>query len=656
MKKYNKWFFNLSLGLTFGSIVATSCVDDMKFGSSFLEKAPGGTVTKDTVFGNAEYTRQFLTNLYGMQYYGLPYKNVSDQESSNNYVGKVDALTDLYVFTYGESAGIYKPYFKGQHTANYGIRQDKFSYLKNNVWEAVRAAWLLIENIDNVPGLSQDEKNSMVAQAKCILATRYFDVFRHYGGVPIIKSSFSGTDASYSMPRNSVDEVVKFIVQLLDEGAAALPWQVSVPTSEFGRWTRSAAMAYKCRVLQFAASPLFNDSEPYYPGETNNPAIWYGSYKPELWDQCLAACDEFFKELAANGGFSLQQAKGTRPEDYRLAYRSGYANLDSPEVLINTRVIDVDAFKSSYYNWHQWGDALMSIKRTYCPTQEYIEMFPWKDGTPFDYNKTASEGKLDEMFLTGTAEDKNISLTRDPRLYEEAIVNGQTLSLDWTTGNMAGRSFETWFGGKDAASSAKNQNSAFATGYGPMKFLMGDDMLRRHVHWPTIRLAEVYLIYAEALYQSTKGDKSKAIQQIDIVRDRVGMKGLAECNPTKNLTGDKNVFLEELLRERACELGMEDARFFDLIRYKRADIFEKQLHGLFVYRLDEKGARRDQAWYGNDDKKDMPYPTRFQYEKYELTMPVRYWWTEGFDPKRYLSPFPATEVNKDYGLVQNPGW
>ena len=35
-----------------------------------------------------------------MQYYGLPYKNVANQESSNQYVGKPEALTDLYVFTY----------------------------------------------------------------------------------------------------------------------------------------------------------------------------------------------------------------------------------------------------------------------------------------------------------------------------------------------------------------------------------------------------------------------------------------------------------------------------------------------------------------------------------------------------------------------------
>ena len=160
-----------------------------------------------------------------MQYYGLPYKNVANQESSNNYVGKPEALTDLYIYTY-PSAGITGPYYQGTHTANYGKRSDKFDYLRNNIWEAVRGVWMLIENIDNVPGLGEDEKVSMVAQAKCILASRYFDVFRHYGGIPLIKGTFSGTDTSYEMPRNSVEETVNYMVQLLDEAAAVLPWTV----------------------------------------------------------------------------------------------------------------------------------------------------------------------------------------------------------------------------------------------------------------------------------------------------------------------------------------------------------------------------------------------------------------------------------------------
>lgn len=656
MKQNTKWFTCAALGIAM--CAATSCVDDMTFGSAFLEKAPGGSVTKDTVFNNAEYTRQFLTNLYGMQYYGIPYKNKSEQESSNIYVGKVDALTDLYVFTYGSSAGIYTPYFMGQHTANYGIRQDKFSYTKNLVWEAIRGVWLLLENIDNVPGLSEEEKTQMKAEAKCIMASRYIDVFRHYGGVPLIKASFSGTDAEYNYPRASVEETVNYIVQLLDEGAADLSWTVANPATDNGRWNRAAALAYKCRILQFAASPLFNSDEPYYPGATDNPAIWYGGYRAELWQQLLQACEDFFNELNSKGGYHLQQANGTRPEDYRLAYRIGYSNLDSPETLLSTRVIDYDAFKSSHYNWHQWGAPLGSIHRSYCPTLEYMEMFPWKDGTPFDYDRDSIAGRQSEMFMIGNAQTGNIQLTRDPRMYEEIIVNGDVLSVDWNTGNMSGRSFEAWYGGYDAATNTDTENGSWATGFGPIKFLMNDDMLRRYVQWPSIRLSEMYLIYAEALAQT--GNLSKAIEQVDIVRARVGMKGLAECNPDKNLTADKDALIEEILRERACELGMEDARFFDLIRYKRADVFEKQLHGLVLYRLDENGERRDQPWYGNDDKEGtedyMPFPTQYGYNRFPLDNPVRYWWTNGFDAKWYLSPFPATEVNKGYGLVQNPGW
>ena len=297
----------------------------------------------------------------------------------------------------------------------------------------------------------------------------------------------------------------------------------------------------------------------------------------------------------------------------------------------------------------------MKIHRGYSPTQEYMEMFPWKDGRPFDWDKTEAEGKLDEMFQIGTVEDESIQLTRDPRLYEEIIVNGQCISLDWTTGNMSGRSFESWIGGKDAGNDPKNETGSFATGYAPIKFLMGDDMLRRYVHWPCIRLAELHLIYAEALCQSSQGSMEEAIAQVDIVRARVGMNGLAVCNPDKNLKSDKKALLEEILRERACELGMEDARFFDLIRYRRADVFEKQLHGLFIYRLDENGQPIESPWYGNDQGKK-PYPTRFKYVKDPIDKPTRYWWTAGFDPKWYLSPFPATEVNKGYGLVQNPGW
>ena len=79
---------------------------------------------------------------------------------------------------------------------------------------------------------------------------------------------------------------------------------------------------------------------------------------------------------------------------------------------------------------------------------------------------------------------------------------------------------------------------------------------------------------------------------MNIVRARVGLKkDLAECVTDKNLLSDKAALLEELLCERVRELGLEDSRYFDLVRYKRADRFEKRLHGLLAYRLDDAGNR-----------------------------------------------------------------
>lgn len=55
-------------------------------------------------------------------------------------------------------------------------------------------------------------------------------------------------------------------------------------------------MGLKCQVLQFAASPLFNDVQGYAGGSSEAETkhlVWYGGYRPELWQQCKKACEEF---------------------------------------------------------------------------------------------------------------------------------------------------------------------------------------------------------------------------------------------------------------------------------------------------------------------------------------------------------------------------
>ncbi len=648
MKIRNKIMASVVAGMIL-TIPFSSCVDDLKFGNAFLEKAPGGQQTKDTVFNSAKYTRQFLIGIYALQYYGLPYHNEDKFPYPNDtYRGKFEVLSDCW-HNHWANSSLTTVYYAGSHSANYKERQDKFDYLKSNVWEAVRSGWLLIENIDGVPDLSENEKKRMVAEAKCLIATRYFDMFRHYGGLPIIRASFTGIESNYEMPRASVEETVNFIIGLLDEAKNDLPWAYTGADAqnETGRWTKAGAIGMKCKVWNFAASPLFNDTEAYYPGTTNQ-AVWYGGYKPNLWDNCVEACQEFFTEWQKGGYYELVQATGGRPEDYRMAFRKAYATQGSLEMIHSTRVTTTVGSK---YNWWVWQD---NGRLSYTPTQEYVEMFPWASGKPFDWKATEEEGKLDEMFTKGTVET-GIELTRDPRLYETVVVNGMQKQLDWSTGNMAGTSYEMWVGGTDAKTGPAIEDGQFASGYANNKFYMGTDYKNQYALWSYLRLPEIYLIYAEALVQSG-GSYTYAISLVDDVRKRVGMSGLSECNPDKKLTSDKEALLNEILRERVCELGMEDVRFFDLIRYKMQDRFELSLHGLHIYRLNANGQRVETAWYGGDRANGAKQPTHFDYEKFNLTNVVRFWWKNGFDPKWYLSPFPQSEVNKGYGLEQNPGW
>ena len=102
---------------------------------------------------------------------------------------------------------------------------------------------------------------------------------------------------------------------------------------------------------------------------------------------------------------------------------------------------------------------------------------------------------------------------------------------------------------------------------------------------------------------------------------------------------NKEQFRAAVLRERACEFGFEEVRFFDLIRWKMEDKFTTPVHGLHVYK----------------NKKTGEY--KFATFTFAGTKTKRAWWNSGgFSSIWYLSAFPMDEINKQYGLIQNPGW
>ena len=292
----------------------------------------------------------------------------------------------------------------------------------------------------------------------------------------------------------------------------------------------------------------------------------------------------------------MTQADAKTIPAYRVAYRKGYALRSSKEILHSVRAQGYDSYTSGRYCWHSWYTARVP-RNLYWPTQEYVELFPWSDGTPFDWDKAwsyvyndngelilnQSTGQpnysargLNCMFLRGTettlSQDLiNVTLTRDPRLYEECIVNGLKKNLDWTTATMSGNIWELWAGGTDALVGITTQTGMFGTGYGFNKYYMGDgttsagDNLRYQTQWVYLSLNEMHLMYAEALLKKSNPDLQKACEQVDIVRARVGLgtlkqrvfsnKAYSDAIYTEVLNSGKiyesTALLEEILNERA---------------------------------------------------------------------------------------------------------
>lgn len=756
---------NSAAAMIVAGVAFTACTDKIAVGDASLDKATSSTATIDSVFQNAEYTRQFLVGIYSKQYYGLPYINggTYSPHAGNPYAGKFDALTDCW-HQFWNGAATYGQYYTGAMTATVsrsdGLDGPLYSYDKEFQWYMIRAAHIFLANVERAPeaDMTQEEKNRLKAEARCLMVDAFFNTFQHFGGIPIMDHALETSEASNPMPRDSVENCVNWMIDELDQAIneSDFPWITSNPSTMNGRWTKAGAMALKCKILQFAASPLLNpkDGQPYYTGasEEVKPFIMYtdASKYQERWDAFAKACDEFYNALQANGQYELETAtipstaKSTAAKVpyYRLAYRRGYFLNASSEILHSVRVYGNDPMSTARYGWHSWYSKDVP-RNSYCPTQEYVEKFSWNDGEPFEwenaakktYKNNATEPEmtavenadgtttytvtnfvtnsktgaisrnaksLHTMFVSGDVPSGgrqiNTSLTRDPRLYEECIVNGQNMNLDWTTASMTGYPWELWYNGNDGSTGVlTQQNTMFGSGYGFNKYYLGTgvysadasaDSYRFPTQWVALSLPEFYLQYAEALVMRSNKDVTKAVEMVDKVRSRVGLptvarmwtnsnyrkaKGYTASSAAAAVTatvslgngGESNEFIEELLDERVRELGLTNARWFDMVRYKRTDWMTKQLHGLMQYRMVQEGdvfVSRHKAWVGSDRDNDASstQPLYFLNSIKTITGNSRYLWDK--DPKStivqkwLLDPLPQAEINKNYGLVQNPGW
>lgn len=580
-------------GLLVCSTAFLSC-SDIQFGDHFLGDAPESTgAVLDTMFNSKNNADKVLTKAYTYLPYGLP--TSSDSKMGGNIL---EALTDLYCsFRENIGDGPTTLYYSGALSSNLGSANrgnEAYRFGSEFGYNAIRYAWIYVENVGKVPDMSEKDRKERTAEAKMIIALSYAEMLRYVGGLPLLDHAVESNEKK-KFPRADFATTVDYIVQLLDECIPDLNWKQDDVND--GRMTKAGAMALKLRVLLFAASPMFNSTELWRSDVEAST-----SYKDEdanRWKRAMKAGEDFMKELAERGQYALIQPEEGTPKARRNAFQHAYYDRGGSEVLISVR----RGFGADTH------EAFFDQKPYSGPTLNYVNMFPWADGKDFPADFDWKNPPKQPFY------DENGKPTRDPRLYETVALPGSR-----------------YFNDTYAPVYINHPNyRAGGSGFLCKKFMLKSESERagRPTQWAYLRFAEVLLSYAEAINESKNGPDDTAYECIRKVRERVGLPGLPAGL-------SKQAFREALLRERALELGFEEVRWFDLIRWKRVNDFQKKLYGLTSKALD-----------------DQNNPTKFSFAPYELK--ARFW-TSNWDTKWFFAPIPQTEINKGYGMTQNPGW
>lgn len=637
------------------ALFAASSCSDLKFGNDFLEKAPGADMTLEQIFSSKLYAERELIGAYASLRTCLTvHSNNGNYEFQNggNKIGwdNLDTMTDL-MQSHCTWGGVIKTYYAGTYNAeaeNEG--SGKFGFLpdQEGAWTGIRRAWIFINNVDRVPDMTDEEKKVRKGEARMIIALQMHEMLRHFGGVPILDDYATPDNemtADYS--RKTVRQCVDFIVNMCEQAAKELPWTVA--DADNGRMTAAGALALKARVLQLAARPLFNASTPYLqaqePTAANKASVkedpglmtWLGSYTQENWQAVADACEDFFKKNTENGdAYRMVMPQTNDAEGYRQAFSTCYADRESPEIIIHTGRA-IPTYSNTYHRFYFGLTDEGQAGRGYgggCVTLNFVDMFTAADGTPSDYRKWLSDHGHD-----GTVYN-NPFTGKDPRLYETVLIAGDRYRT---------RCAETWIDGLEHGSSA---NPKCATGFIIRKFLWdyNDEFLNKATNSAYIRLPELYLMYAEALNEL--GRSQEALSWLNKTRTRVGLPEMTLPNAAKlhsgqalpdypecSLIGDKYL-REEILDERAREFCFEEVRWFDIAFWKREDLMRKILYGIQITRKSGSFEEGNLVLTYSDPSK----------------MDQGRIWQDKFSPKWFLSAFPSDEINKGYGLVQNPGW
>lgn len=563
----------------------------------------------DEIFSKSETAHRYLSHLYSY----LPLEE--DVVGSNGWVvGRSDqALYSWYQYVY------YNLY----RTGNYSAATMKsspityFDYWRAN-YQGIQQCSIFISHIDQDLEDAEKVRAYMKAEARFLRAYLYTLLFRQYGPVFIWGDQLSDEEVIAStIDRNTVDENIDFIVSELDKAAADLPLTLSETSESVERWqgrvTKGAALALKARILLTAASPLFNGCD-LYKGQMRNKDgnfLFPQEPDPEKWEKAARAA----KDVIDLGIYSLcrSSATGDRFKDAAASYQRVYFEPWNQETIFGWWKRNRNAYWTDAYTYMGGaGQALgCSVPKNFgryaysgiCPSLKLVDSYAMYESGRYGVTGYAKDGNLNDYSRpvidpasgyrsTGWTENykqpvdtdwapafkaHNSCVGREPRFYACLVPNG----FYWPNRNnqdvetypqRKGGRFTTY--NSDECSSPYNITSGqyCRVGYAWRKNYPADTPLETasdysslNAVYPEIRLAEIYLSYAEACNEKPQRDEAAAIEYLNLVRNRSGLNNVEVAYP--EVRGNQELLRWIIQRERMIEFAMEPMRHYDACRW-----------------------------------------------------------------------------------------
>lgn len=593
MKKYNLFAAMFAAGMLF-----SSCDD-------ILDMEPETTPSDAVIWNSAASFEKGVNQFYSF----LPY--FQDKSSSNGtYLRGVfdkDAMSDLRIdkdsensysnstYTPSETDAVYDEYYKNLRAINY--------YFKNASTYA-----------------NAEEIAEYTAEAYFFRAYISFRMFKEYGPLIILRDVADVSTPELYAARASRDEFADFIIGDLKEAidSNALPLQKEIVGSDRdGRISMGAAKSLMAEVCLFEGT-----WQKYHYNNTTRA------------NELLTEAAKYAKEVMDDDSYELFYNEQLGTDSYRYMFILESTQQCNPAGVLkdaNKEYIFRNRFHESI---RQPNQNIVHAAKWTNMSRKFVEMFLDKDGkaTKPDY----------ETSLNSYYQD------RDPRLASLSVAIGD---LEWNNAN--GSTFE-----RNAADSA---NAAIIQWGGPgfyVKKFSTERAMDANVcgmDVPIIRLAEVYLIYAEAKCELGNGSITDEDLRLSLnkLRDRVGMPHL-----TTSSVPEGSTLLEEIRKERTRELYLEGFRYDDLRRWKTAEVeMSKALEGVYI---------GENSAYAKDWELTSPYHTvGYNYlatsnTNYDMSADgyvVREAASDRtFTDKYYLLPLPTKQLELNPALETNPGW